>query len=178
MDLSINCRNDNDSAASDALNVDEQPAKKARFASTAAAVKCNALDQSNGDSIVNGQNTDDFMNQTMDITIADSHDNSDITPLSVSSDPMSDKQELDDLSLKYELLKQQNQMLMNENSDLKKRLEEKSNTANGIEQQRQQIDRTEAIEWAKSVKICCGCNTERPQDQFHFCDVRCKKRYL
>lgn len=175
-------------------NIDElHPSKKARLSIAADHMD---LDQTNGNSTEDNQNFNDAMD--LDETIANANVANGISPelfeqlrkanLYFEQKLNEMTAELNDKAFDNERLKHQNQLLVDENEDLKQRLNEKIQHINNIEaqQQRQQqqqqqqpnIDRKAMIEFAKKTKICMACNTERPLDMLHFCGVGCQKVYL
>lgn len=172
MDLSLNSQNANDeSHSSDPNDVDEQPAKKARLSTVADNDERIPIDQTNDD----GQNKDkrleagttgsnecatismELFEQMRNAKLCCEHQIKQMTDL------------LDAKTFDIERLEHEKQALVDENDQLKKHLEEKTP---------HQIDRAALIELAKTTKVCVGCNTERPSDMLHFCDIGCQKSYL
>lgn len=190
MDSSLNSQNANDATRSpDPMDIEpEQPAKKPRLSSTAAA-ECSPMDHTNDD----GKDVDNSLEAgttasnddgaaTISLELFEQMRNAN---LSFELQLKQMTKQLNEKACDNERLQLQNQALVNENVHLKTCLEEKtdqiSKAAEAAAQQQtspHQIDRIALIELAKTTKICAGCNTERPSDMLHFCDIGCQKSYL
>lgn len=211
MDISISEQNmdeSQDAVADTAADTEEHQhaSKKARLSSEAAEnMECNSLDQANGNNSV-AIKQQDIINPSDGSGVNDSATNATISPElfeKLRKANVSFEQQLKQMSSRMnaliaqstektfdiERLKHQNQKLVNENDDLKKRLDEKIAQINQMEAQQQQqqqkqlqlqpqVDRIAVLEMAKKVKICSTCNAERPMDWLYFCDISCQKRFF
>lgn len=187
MDSSVNSQNavESESHSPDPVDTEEQPAKKPRLSTAAENNHCIPMNLTN-------DNNDQNMVNKSEATAVGANENASISPelseqvrnenvcLTQQLKQMSDQ--LNEKVLENERLQNENRALVDENDRLKKSLEEKITQINNAEadQQKtpQQMDRTALIELAKNMKICMGCNAERPSDMLHFCDVSCQKSYL
>lgn len=187
MDSSVNSQNavESELHSPDPVDIEEQPAKKARLSTAADNNECLPMNLTN-------DNNDQNMVNKSEATIVGANENATISSefleqvrndnvcLTHQLKQMSDQ--LNEKVLENERLQNENRALVDENDRLKKSLEEKTTQINNAEanQQKtpQQVDRTVLIELAKNLKICMGCNAERPLDMLHFCGVSCQKSYL
>lgn len=175
MDSSVNSQKSLGSPDPDPVDVEVQPAKKARL-STAAANndECIPMDQEN-------ENNEDAVQK--ELTAGGSNEISlDQLEQVRNENVLHLGNQLEQKTSEIERLKHDNQALADENKHLQQLLEEKTAKINKAEAAQHKtphgIDRMALVELAKKTKICSGCNAERPSDMLHFCDVSCQKIYL
>lgn len=188
MDLSLS-ENANGSHSFDAVEIgieDQQPSKKARLSDAADSNEYNRFAQTI--MVTNDQNADTATISPVlfeQLHKANLCFEQEMKQMSEQMAKLSEK--LNELTIENERLKHETQVLGSENSDLKKRLDEKVTELANVEaasqqqteqHESQQVDRAAAIALAKTMKICMGCDSERPLDMLHFCGVACQKLYL
>lgn len=157
-------------------DTEEQPtAKKPRLSAPPDTDECIPMDQGHDQEQTN-VDEEKLANNSLNVGAAGSNDGAFERKLKEMTEELKEK------ACVIERLTHENQVLIEENAQLKKCLEEKIDHISKVEAAQSktphEIDRAAFIESAKKMKFCVACNAERATDMLHFCDVDCQKVYL